>query len=90
MRLALKLAIVAAEKSQRQIAAETRVLSENRLSDIVRGWVTPRDDEKTALARVLRQPVSRLFKQQRRPKAQRATRVQAERTPSSTDEPSAV
>lgn len=61
MRLGLKLAIVAAGKTQRQIASETKLLSENRLSEIVCGWAAPRDDEKEALARVLNQPVSPLF-----------------------------
>ena len=61
MRLGLKLAILAAGKTQRQTAAETKLLSENRLSEIVRGWAEPRDDEKEALARVLNQQVAVLF-----------------------------
>ena len=52
MRLRLKVAILAAGKSQRQVALETNLISENKLSDIVRGWTEPRDDEKAALARV--------------------------------------
>ena len=39
----LKLAIVAARKSQRQIAAEVR-LTENRFSEIVCGWIEPSAD----------------------------------------------
>lgn len=61
----LKLAIVASQKSQRQIAAETGQLTENRLSEIVCGWIAPRADEKVALARVLNQPVDVLFEEPR-------------------------
>jgi hypothetical protein len=57
----LKLAIVAAGKSQRQVAAETQRVTENRLSEIVNGWIEPRDDEKAAIARVLGQPIELLF-----------------------------
>jgi transcriptional regulator with XRE-family HTH domain len=57
----LKLGIVAAGKSQRQVAAETQLLTENRLSEIVCGWIEPGADEKEALARVLDQPVEQLF-----------------------------
>jgi transcriptional regulator with XRE-family HTH domain len=63
MRLRLKVAILAAGKSQRQVALETNLISENKLSDIVRGWTEPRDDEKAALARVLAQPVDQLFEE---------------------------
>ena len=61
MRMQLKLAIVAAGKSQRQVAAETPRVTENRLSEIVNGWIEPRDEEKAAIARVLGQPIERLF-----------------------------
>jgi transcriptional regulator with XRE-family HTH domain len=61
MRMHLKLAILAAGKTQRQVAAETKLLSENRLSEIVRGWVQPSDAEKKALAQSLNRPVSVLF-----------------------------
>ena len=64
MRLTLKLAILAGGKTQRQIAADAR-LSENRLSDIVRGWAEPRADEKQALAHVLNQDVGVLFDETR-------------------------
>jgi hypothetical protein len=61
-RLKLKLAIVATGKSQREVAAETRgVLTEDRLSQIVCGWIRPRDDEKAALASVLNVPIGTLF-----------------------------
>ena len=63
MRMRLKLAIVAARKTQRQIAAETQRLTENRLSEIVCGWREPRDDEKAAIARVLDQPIELLFEE---------------------------
>ena len=61
MRMRLKLAIVATGKTQRQIAAETHCLTENRLSEIVCGWIEPREDEKAALASVLGQDVDLLF-----------------------------
>jgi hypothetical protein len=57
----LKVAIVRTGKSQRRVAAETERLTENRLSEIVRGWSEPRADEKEALARVLGQPIELLF-----------------------------
>lgn len=63
MRMKLKLAIVATGKSQRQVAAETHRITENRLSEIVCGWIEPRADEKDALARVLGQPVELLFEE---------------------------
>jgi hypothetical protein len=63
MRLSLKLAILEAGKSQRQTASETQSISENRLSEIVRGWAVPRDDEKEALARVLKRPIETLFEE---------------------------
>ena len=60
MRLALKIAILASGKTQRRVAADAG-LSENRLSEIVRGWADPRDVERLALAGVLGQPASALF-----------------------------
>lgn len=61
MRLALKMAIIVAGKTQRQVAAETRLLSENRLSEIVCGWVDPNENERAALARVLHREAAALF-----------------------------
>lgn len=52
MRLGLKMAIFATGKSQRQIASESGI-PENRLSELVRGWADPRDEECSALIRVL-------------------------------------
>jgi hypothetical protein len=52
MRKYLKLAIVESGRSQRSIAAETRI-AENRLSSIVNGWIAPTPDERAALQRVL-------------------------------------
>jgi transcriptional regulator with XRE-family HTH domain len=60
MRLELKIWILASNKSQRQVAAEAD-LSESRLSEIVRGWVEPRIDERQALARVLGRSEETLF-----------------------------
>ena len=61
MRLGLKFAILATGKTQRQIANETGILSENKLSEIVRGWAAPRDAERAALVNVLKQPSVALF-----------------------------
>lgn len=61
-RLDLKFAIIAAGKTQRQVAAECSPrLSENRLSELIRGWSDPRPEEKEALACVLGRPVDQLF-----------------------------
>lgn len=46
MQMKLKLAIVGTGKSQRQVAAETERLTENRLSEIVCGWIEPRAERK--------------------------------------------
>jgi len=56
----LKVAIVVSGQSQREIAAQAPI-TENRLSEIVCGWIVPRDDEKAAIARVLKQPINALF-----------------------------
>ena len=63
MLMKLKLAIVAANNSQRQVALESNLLTENRLSEILHGWTVPRDDEKVALARVLKKSVDALFEE---------------------------
>lgn len=53
MRVALKAAIFASGRTQRQIAAATGI-PENRLSEVVRGWTDPRADEQRRLIRVLK------------------------------------
>ena len=60
MRLALKIAFLAAGKSQREVGAECGI-PENRLSDIVQGWREPRRDERAKLAAALHCPEERLF-----------------------------
>ena len=60
MRLNLKIAIVKAGKSQRQLGAETDI-PENRLSQIVQGWVEPTPREQTAIAAAVREPPENLF-----------------------------
>jgi transcriptional regulator with XRE-family HTH domain len=52
LRIALKSFIFASGKSQRQIAVESHI-TENRLSEFVRGWTDPNQDERLALMRVL-------------------------------------
>ena len=56
MRLRLKTAILASGKTQRRVAADIG-MPENRLSEIVRGWVTPSSDERERLVSALGQPV---------------------------------
>ena len=57
MRVALKSFIYASGKSQRQIAVEANI-TENRLSEFVRGWTDPTESEQRALIRVLGCPAS--------------------------------
>jgi hypothetical protein len=52
MRLGLKLAVLRSGQTQRQVGA-TAGISEARLSSIIRGWTTPRDDERRALEQCL-------------------------------------
>ena len=60
IRKALKVAILDAGKSQRQIAAECGI-HENRISSIVRGWIEPRDTEREAIAAALGKSIDELF-----------------------------
>ena len=62
MRVRLKVACIESGKTQRQIAAESKI-PENRFSEIVRGWVEPTADERAVLARVIGQSADRLFAQ---------------------------
>jgi transcriptional regulator with XRE-family HTH domain len=62
MRLDLKLAILRIGKTQRQIALELDI-PENRLSELVRGLVLPREGEREALARALDRSPDELFSQ---------------------------
>jgi transcriptional regulator with XRE-family HTH domain len=59
----LKLAIVATDQSQRQVGADCGI-HEDRLSQIVNGWITPREDECERLARVLGRTVDELFSEE--------------------------
>jgi hypothetical protein len=52
MRVALKAAIFASGNTQRQVAAAAG-LPENKLSEIVRGWVDPTQAERAVLVRIL-------------------------------------
>ena len=60
IRLALKIALLAAGKSQRQTAAECGI-AETRFSEIVRGWTAPRDKERQAIAAALGKHTRELF-----------------------------
>ena len=60
MRLALKIAILEAGKTQRQVGAECEI-SENRMSDLVQGWREPRSEKRVRLAAALKCPEERLF-----------------------------
>lgn len=58
--VALKVAIVEREITQREAARRARI-PEVRLSMFVRGLATPTDTEQAALARVLRRQSAELF-----------------------------
>ena len=63
LNLKLKIAIAASGKSQRQLAATSHI-PEARISSIVRGWTSPRDTERDAIAAALGKPVADLFDEQ--------------------------
>ena len=60
MRLNLKIAILKAGKSQRQLGAETEI-PENRLSQIIQAWVAPTQREQTTIAAALHEAPEKLF-----------------------------
>lgn len=60
-RLQLKIAIVAAGKSQRRVAADSGI-TENRLSEIVCGWAAPTSDEERRIATAVGGSVDTLFR----------------------------
>jgi transcriptional regulator with XRE-family HTH domain len=60
VRIPLKVAIVAKGYSQRELARDADI-SEQRISEIVRGWTNPTPAERDRLATLLRQPASVLF-----------------------------
>ena len=64
IRLALKVALLTAGKSQRQTAAECGI-AETRFSEIVRGWAAPRDSEQLAIAAALGKQPRELFDEAR-------------------------
>jgi plasmid maintenance system antidote protein VapI len=61
LRVHLKTAFVPAGKTQRLVAAEIG-MPENRLSEIVCGWLTPTPEEQQKIAAALGQSVEALFK----------------------------
>jgi transcriptional regulator with XRE-family HTH domain len=61
MRIGLKVAIVRAQKSQREIAAAAGI-AENRLSQFIRGWKTPTQEEAIRIATVLGSAAPDLFR----------------------------
>jgi transcriptional regulator with XRE-family HTH domain len=62
LNLKLKFTILARGfRSQGEFANHVRV-SERRMSDIVRGWVTPSAEERATIAKALNRPESYLFK----------------------------
>jgi hypothetical protein len=64
LNLQLKFAIFeAGYPSQRDFAYRVRI-PENRLSEIVRGWVAPRDHERAAIAAALGKSEDHLFRHQ--------------------------
>jgi hypothetical protein len=62
MNVGLRIAIAASRRTHRATARATNgVVTEDRLSDLVQGQVTPRESETAALERVLGVPASALF-----------------------------
>jgi transcriptional regulator with XRE-family HTH domain len=59
-RIKLKLAIVASGKSQRRIATDSQI-TENRISEIVCGWVEPTAVEQARIAAALNTTTDELF-----------------------------
>ena len=60
MNLALKFAMVESGRSQRAIAQAVGMHA-TKLSQILHGWRVPSDDERKAIAKVLKRKVSDLF-----------------------------
>lgn len=60
MNLVLKLAIVASGRTQREVAKRVG-MDQWRLSRIIAEDITPRPEERTKIARILRLPVEELF-----------------------------
>jgi transcriptional regulator with XRE-family HTH domain len=60
VRAGLKAAIVARGLSQRQLSRLANI-TENRISEIVNGWVEPTKDERGRLAGLLQQSPDALF-----------------------------
>lgn len=60
MRLNLKIAIVEVGESQRAIATRCGI-AEARFSSIIRGWISPRETEREAIAAALGRPAAGLF-----------------------------
>ncbi len=60
MNVALKTAIIQAGLNQRDVADRTRI-PEGRLSAIIHYRQSPRDFERKALAKLLKQPIQVLF-----------------------------
>lgn len=58
--LSLKLAIVAARRTQREVSQRTGI-PECRLSDIIHGKAEATSDERAKLARTLRKRIAELF-----------------------------
>jgi transcriptional regulator with XRE-family HTH domain len=60
LNMALKVAIIQSAKEQGDVAALAKI-HHTRLSQIVRGRVTPSESEKLRIAGVLQRPVEELF-----------------------------
>lgn len=70
MPLNIKLRLAIHERGLSQIEVASRVgINEPRMSKIARGWIDPTDDEKKAIAKILRKPVDQLFPSSKVPAA---------------------
>jgi DNA-binding XRE family transcriptional regulator len=64
MNIALKMAILNAGTTQVVVATKAEI-HPSKFSNIIRGHIEPSDDEKRAIARVLRRPIQDLFGEER-------------------------
>ena len=62
--LTVKIKLLRSGKSQRQLAQQVGI-AESRLSSLLRGWATPKESEKHALALALETTKSELFEELR-------------------------
>ena len=60
LNIALKTVLMQRTMSQFELAQRAKI-HDSRLSKIINGWIEPNDNEKAAIAKVLRTPIDQLF-----------------------------